>query len=182
MKDLCRLCVLALAASLAAAGCGGGGDETVTIYLVQRLGPDGPPGQIAPVLTPVEREAREGLGAARQAILELRVGPSPDERARGFRNTLSSGTRLLSVREVRGAATVDLAGVEPDQLATAALVYSLTGLRGVHAVRLRLDRKPCCAYTHAGTAIRELTRRSYTGWTGEPCRLRTSPTHVRCRA
>jgi hypothetical protein len=42
------------------AGCAGG-DREVTVYLEQRLGPDGPPGQIAPVLEPVD-PVRQGSG------------------------------------------------------------------------------------------------------------------------
>jgi hypothetical protein len=163
------------------AGCGGGDEQTLTIYLLQRLGPEGPPGQIAPVLMPFERERREGMAAAWQAVLELRVGPSPDERAHGVIQTVDPETRLVSI-DVRGrVATVGLAGREPRFDATAAIVYALTELEEIDVVRLRLDGRPCCKYTHAGTPVAEITRASYTGWRGEPCGERNRPDAFRCR-
>lgn len=168
------LSVLVLAVT---AGCGGD-DDRLTIYLAQRLGPEGPNGQIAPVLAPVEREPRSGMPASWQAVLELRVGPSPDERARGFRDTVDPSTRLVGLRVDRGVATVELAGVEPDLRASAAIVYSLTELPGVRTVELRLDGRRCCVYRHDGTAVDALSRDAFTGWTGQPCALRTEN---RCR-
>jgi hypothetical protein len=133
------------------AGCGGTDDETLTVYLKQRLGPEGPHSQIAPVLVPVEREAREGIPLEHQAVLEIRVGPSPDERAHGFRDTLEPATRLRGVRVTGGTATVELTGSEPaDFYAHGAIVFSLTALPGIERVKLQLDRKPCCVYGHDG--------------------------------
>jgi spore germination protein GerM len=162
-------------------GCGGGGEETLTVYLKQRLGPEGPHSQVAPVLMPVEREPREGIPAAHQAVLELRVGPSPDERAHGFLDTVEPQTRLRSVAISGGTATVELAGREPDFYAAGAIVYSLTALQGVERVSLRLDGHPCCVYRHDGTAAPILTRRAYAGWQGEPCGERDRPDAARCR-
>jgi hypothetical protein len=171
---------LALLALLVLAGCGGG-EETVTIYLEQRLGPDGPPGQIAPVLMPVERERREDMSAAYQAMLAIRQGPGPGEWGDGFRDTIRPETRLRAVRILRGTATVELLGREPDSYGTAAIVFSLTELPGVEAVRLRLDGRPCCAYLlSGGVDPRPLTRASYRGWPGYPCPLRTWPDAPRC--
>jgi spore germination protein GerM len=165
---------------IVAAGCGGD-EESLTVYLKQRLGPDGPHSQIAPVLMPVEREPRDGIPAAHQAVLELRVGPSPDERAHGVLDTLEPETRVRSVGIQDGTATVDLAGHEPDFYGAAAIVYSLTELADVERVALRLDGRPCCAYRHDGTAIAFLSRRNFTGWQGEPCEERDRPDAVRCR-
>jgi hypothetical protein len=172
-----RLLAVAL---LVLAGCGGG-DETLTVYLKQRLGPDGPPGQIVPVLMPVERERRETMSAAYQAVLAVRQGPGRGEWGEGFLDTIRPETRLRAVRIVRGTATVELLGHEPELYGTAAIVYSLTELSGVEAVRLRLDGRPCCAYLlSGGVDSRPLTRVSYRGWPGYPCPLRTRPDSVRC--
>ena len=169
----------ALAAVLT--GCGGGDADTVTIFLRARLGPEGPHGQRAAILTPVERDRRATMSAARQAVLELLVGPAPDERARGFEDTIPPETRLLGVRVRGAAAVVDLAGREPDFYGAAAIVYSVTGAGGAQRVQLRLDGAPCCVRTHDGEAIPWLSRATFRYWQGEPCRFRTSPTHSRCR-
>ena len=162
-----------------AAGCGGGGDETTTIYLAQRLGPEGPPGQARPVLAPVERARRPSMSAARSALLALREGPAPDERAHGFLDTFPAGTwpRDVAVRD--GTAVVDFAGgPEPTLEATAAAVYTLTALPGVERVRLQFGGRACCAYRHDGTAVPVLTRANYRGWPGEPCAVRRE---IHCR-
>jgi Sporulation and spore germination len=171
----------ALAVALAA-GCGASDEERLTVYLKQRLGPDGPRGQIAPVLVPAQRERRTGVPPGRQAVLELRVGPSPDERARGFMDTVEPETRLRSVAIVDGTATVVLLGREPSVYGAAAIVYSLTELPGVERVALRFDGEPCCAYRHDGSAIALLSRRVYAGWSGEPCGERDRPDAVRCHS
>ena len=76
-----RLALLPLVLCLA--GCGGGPDR-LTIYLPQRLGPDGPHGQRSPVLMPVERARRETMSTVRQAVLELMVGPPPPRAGPGL--------------------------------------------------------------------------------------------------
>lgn len=174
----CRalLCASVLVLGLAGTACGG--DEGVTVYLAQRLGPDGPHGQLSPVLMPVERERRPAVPEPWQAVLELRVGPAPDERARGFVDTLHPSTRLVGLELDGGVATVELAGVEPDLRAAAAIVYSLTETAGVERVRMRLGGRRCCVYRHDGTAVDVLSRAAFRGWTGEPCRLRRE---VPCR-
>jgi Sporulation and spore germination len=176
-----RVFVLALAAGLLPAGCGGNDPETVTIFLRARLGPEGPHGQRAAILTPVERDRRASMSAARQAVLELLVGPSPDERGRGFQDTIPIATRLLGVRVDRKSAVVELAGHEPDFYGTAAIVYSLAEVDGVRRVQLRLDGALCCVRTHDGDALAWLSRETFRYWQGEPCQFRTSPTHRACR-
>ena len=165
---------------IALAGCGGD-DDTLTVYLKQRLGPQGPHSQIAPVLMPVERERRGGIPEQHQAVLELRVGPSPDERAHGFLDTVEPETRLRSVTIEGDTATVELLRREPDFYGAAAIVYSLTALPSVERVALRLRGEPCCKYRHDGTAVALISRRNYAGWQGEPCDERDEPDAVRCR-
>jgi hypothetical protein len=161
---------------LALAGCG---SARLTIYLPQRLGPEGPPGQRVPVLMPVERERRAAMSAARQTVLEVMGGPAPAERARGFLETIGLSTHLLGVRVSGDVAIVELAGAEPDYLGSAAIVYSVTERSGVQRVRLLLDGHRCCIYTHqAAPWPGALDRRTFRGWTGEPCPLRTEH---RCR-
>jgi hypothetical protein len=174
------LCGLVLGALALTAGCGGD-EETLTVYLKQRLGPEGPHSQIAPVLMPVERKRRGGIPEQHQAVLELRVGPSPDERARGFLDTVEPETRLRSVVIEGDTATVELLGGEPDFYGVAAIVYSLTALAGVEQVALRLGGKPCCKYRHDGTAVALVSRRNYAGWQGEPCEERDEPDAAPCR-
>ena len=163
------------------AGCGGD-ESTLTIYLKQRLGSDGPPGQITPVLTPVERERRSGVSSACQAGLFVRQGPAPGEWGQGFLETLRPGTRLRAVSVERSVATVRLAGKEPDLYGSAAIFYSLTSLPGIDGVRILLDGAPCCVYSHAGRPIETLTEDTFAGWQGEPCELRVQTDAVRCRA
>lgn len=166
---------------VALAGCGGGDDETLTVYLKQRLGPEGPHSQIAPVLMPVERGRRGGIPEQHQAVLELRVGPSPDERSHGFLDTIEPETRLRSVVIEGDTATVELLGRQPDFYGAAAIVYSLTALAGVEHVALRLGGEPCCTYRHDGTVVALISRRNYAGWQGEPCEERDGHDAVRCR-
>ena len=174
-----RLGLLLLALAAVAAGCGGAEDDTVTIYLEQRLGPEGPPGQVRPVLMPVERERRRAMSAARAALLALREGPSPDERAHGFLDTFPAGTWPRAVVVRGGTATVELAGgTAPDLAGAAAAVYSLTGLPGVERVRLRFGGRACCVFRHDGSAVSVLTRGSFRGWPGVPCPLRVE---LHCR-
>jgi spore germination protein GerM len=172
-----RRALLALFVLVLVPGCGGD-DERLTIYLAQRLGPEGPSSQIAPVLMPVERKPRPQMSAAWQAVLELRTGPAPHERAQGFRDTVRPSTRLVGLDVDRGVATVHLAGVEPDFRSSAAIVYSLTELPGIERVRLRLGGRRCCIYRHDGSPVDALSRDAFTGWTGQPCALRSEN---RCR-
>ena len=165
---------------LALAGCGGG-HERLTIYLPQRLGPEGPAGQRVPVLMPVERERRRAMSPLRQAVLEVTGGPAPAERSRGYLDTIPLSTRIADVRVAGDLATVDLTGSEPDYLGAAAIVYSVTEQPGVTRVRLRLNGRSCCVYTHRATHWPgALERRTFRGWTGEPCKLRIYTGAVRC--
>lgn len=173
--------VLVLCAASLGAGCGRGDSETVTIYLRARLGPDGPHGQRAAILTPVERERRTTMSAARQAVLELLVGPSQDERARGFQDTIPLETRLLGVGVATEHAVVDLAGAEPDLYGAAAIVYSVAEAAGVRRVQLRLDGSPCCVRNHDGRPVRWVSPAGFRNWQGEPCRFRTWRSASRCR-
>lgn len=164
--------------AVAFAGCGGGGDR-LTIYLPQRLGPQEPHYQRVPLLMPVERKPSARMSPARQAALELTVGPAPQERARGFLDTMPLASRLLSVEVAGETATVRLAGAEPDYLGSAAIVYSLTEDPAIARVRLLLEGRLCCVYDMQSRPWpRPLDRDTFRGWTGEPCALRAEN---RCR-
>ena len=171
---------VALALLCTLAGCRG--SETAAVYLAQRLGPQGPPGQIAAVLAPVERTLRGDFAAYREVALLVRQGPMPPEWGLGFVVTIEPATRVMAVRRAGSTVTVELAGREPDYYGSAALVYSLTALPGVSRVRLRLEGRPCCVYGHGGAALLALTRETFQGWQGEPCAERTEPHAVHCRA
>ena len=153
------------AVAIVVVGCSGG-ERPVTVYLEQRLGPDGPPGQIAPVLEPVDRRPRKGIGSAAQALVQLRQGPTPEERARGMTAPVEPTTRLRLDRIENGLAFVEVAGDRLDFMGVAAVVFSLTELRGIERVRV------CCHHRHDGSRIFVHTRASYRGWQGEPCAAR----------
>ncbi len=149
----------------ALAGCGGG-ERGVTVYLEHRLGPDGPHGQIAPVLEPVQRDARPELSAADQALLQLWQGPTPTERALGMRGPVAPRTGLRLDRVEDGTALVLVLGQPLDAMGVAAVVFSLTELDEVARVRV------CCLHRHDGTRIFVHARESFRGWQGEPCAQR----------
>ena len=171
--------VLALVLVLAACRPGGA-DDTVTVYFQQRLGGDGPQGQVVPVLEPVERERRPQMGEAWQALLELRQGPTPEERGLGFEATLPLEARPLDVTIRGSTAIVELE--EPARFsAAAAIVYTLTEIEGIERVGFRVDAEPCCLPLMDGTDEPWTDRARYRYWTGEPCEERTRPDQVRCR-
>jgi hypothetical protein len=151
---------------LAVSGCGGG-DDGVTLYLKQHLGADGPRGQIAPVLEPVERSPRSAISPARQVLVQLRQGPTPDERAHGFEPTIDPQTRFPSLEVRDGTAIVAVAGKPLDYYGVAAVVLSLTEQAGIERVRV------CCLHRHDGTRVLLHRRDDFTGgWQGTPCELR----------
>jgi hypothetical protein len=176
-----RVAVIVAAALLGPlAGCRD--PDTATVYLARRLGPQGPPGQLAPVLAPVERPLRGDGAAHREVALLVRQGPMPPEWGAGFAATIDPATRVVAARRTGSTVTVELAGREPDYYESAALVYSLTALPGVSRVRLRLVGRPCCVYGRDGAALIDLARETFEGWQGEPCAERTEPDAVRCRS
>jgi sporulation and spore germination protein len=175
------IAALCLAVGCLAAGCGGGDDAMLSLYFKQRLGTKAPPGQIAPVLMPVERRPRLGEKPGRQIVIDLSEGPTPSERARGFLDTIAPEVRFGSVTVRDGTAVVELARREPDFYGTAAIVYSLTELPDVERVELELDGRPCCMYRHDRTVVTSISRDTYRGWQGEPCGERDRDQAVRCR-
>ncbi len=154
-----------LALAFACVGCGGE-ERRVTIYLEHRLGPDGPRGQLAPVLEPVTREPRGDLGDADQVLHQLFQGPAPSERSLGMRAPVASATGLRIDRIERGTAYVRVLGQPLDVMGVASVVFSLTELDGIVRVRV------CCHHRHDGTRIFVHTRASFRGWQGEPCAAR----------
>lgn len=172
--------MLALVLSAAAVACHSGDDPTVRVYFQQRLGGDGPNGQVVPVLEPVERERRPHMSETWQALLELRQGPTPAERTRGFEPTLPLEARPLSVSVSGSTAIVKLE--KPARFdAAAAMVYTLTELDGIERVGFRVDGRPCCLPLMDGADQPWTDRSRYRSWTGEPCELRTRPDQARCR-
>lgn len=83
---------------------------------------------------------------ATDALRQLLAGPTPAERARGFRTYLRAGTRMLSVEVGNGLATVDLderfaSGGDAGSLLArlAQLVRTLTTVPGVNRVQLLMN-------------------------------------------
>jgi Sporulation and spore germination len=171
--------VLALVLAFVVAGCHAG-DTPVTVYFKQRLGGDGPHGQVVPVLEPVERDRRPHMNAAWQALLELRQGPTPGERALGFEPTLELDARPLSV-SVRGSTAIVHLARPASFYAAAAIVYTLTEVDGIDRVGFRVDGRACCLPMRDGSSEPATDRSRYRYWTGEPCELRTRADQVRCR-
>lgn len=161
-------------------GCHAGTDERLNVYFPQRLGPDGPQGQVVPVLEPVARERRAHMDAAWQALLELRRGPAPAERVRGYLPALKPRDRPLRLT-LRGRDAVVEFASPPDALGAASVVYTLTGLRGIERAGIRVAGRPCCFPRHDGGTDLFASRDRFRGWTGEPCELRDDPTVVHCR-
>ena len=131
------------------------------------------------VLEPVTRDP--GAATPRSVVAGLLQGPSASERRTGLRPAIHTRFRAFDVSVHDGTAVVDYSGGELGLSASAALVFSLTELRGIERVSLRRGGHPCCVYDHDGQAIDVLTRFLYRGWSREPCALRTYPDAVPCR-
>ena len=169
--------VFPLAVALAVAGCGTDERKTVTVYFLE--GRDTPLGYRGR-LVPVQRSIDPGEPRARTAILALLRGPTAREAQDGFVSPLT-GTELSKLEIVDDRAFVDLSGVPPDTVdAGGQLLYTFTELPGIRRVSLRFNGEPCCFWTHGGKTLDTVTRRTLKGWSGEPCHLRTTTTHVRC--
>ena len=171
--------VIAIAGALMLSACGGA--ERATIYLEQRLGPDGPPRQVAPVLAPAARTLHTGIATPYQVVQLVRQGPAAGEWKQGFVATIDRRTRVRSVSAIDSTATVELVGQEPDFYGSAAIVYSLTSLPGIDTVRLRLNGRACCVYAHGGRPIESLRAQTFDYWQGEPCAMRVETDAVQCR-
>lgn len=162
-----------IAACLAGFTAGCGGRNTQLYFLDGRMTPLGWRGQLAAV-------ERSGLDRPADALRALLDGPQLDEGRRGLVTTIPRGTRLGSLQVSRGTALVDLTGGRglrgTDFEGAGQIVYTLTLLPGIRRAALRYEGDPCCVYRHYGQAIAApLTRRSFSGWGGEPCEFRQTP-------
>jgi hypothetical protein len=159
----------AIAGGCSIAGCGVG-QTGMTLYFLR--GASG-------ALEPVTRDS--DAATPRSVVAGLLQGPSVSERRAGLRPVIHTRFRAFDVTIHEGTAVVDYSGGELSLSAAAALVFSLTELRGIDRVALRRDGHPCCVYDHEGRVIEVLTRLLYRGWSREPCALRTYPDAVPCR-
>jgi hypothetical protein len=183
MMSQTRLVALLIAVLGCLAACAPNEQSDLTLYLKREIGNPAPPGQVAPVLTPVHRSVDDGSRTPAEVLALLRRGPTSEELGDGFLPTIPDSVRILKVSESDNTVTVDLAGNEPQDFYThAAAVLSLTELAGVRAVVLRYSGRPCCVYDQQGNVITPVTRTLYHGWPGEPCALRTYPDAVSCRS
>ena len=128
----------------------------------------------------VRRQRRAQMSPVWQALLELRQGPTHRERRLGFEPALPFAARPLSVDVGGATATVELARTT-DLYGAAAIVYTLTAVDGIERVRIVVDGKQCCFPRMGGGSFDTAGRDHFRFWTGEPCELRTDPTHARCR-
>jgi spore germination protein GerM len=174
MKALAALGVIAV---LALPGTRPADKMPVTVYFLDgRLSPLGYRGK----LSPVERTVSDP-GTARHTLLALLAGPTPEEQRRGFISPLA-GAELLSLHIRHDRAVVDLAAAAPDAVEPGAQVlYTLTELPGIRRVSVQLNGEACCFWDRQGHTIETVKRSTLRYWAGEPCHLRTTPTHVVCR-
>ena len=149
---------LVVAGAFALAAPAAAATATVHVYLVR--GERGVPvHRTAPALTP-----------ARAAVRALLAGPTAAERAHGLGSAVPSGTKLLGLTVRDGLATVDLSrrfqsggGSASMNERLAQLVYTLTGVRGVHGVELRLQGRPVSVFSGEGLILHQpLTRSAFT--------------------
>ena len=170
---------LAVGVLLALTACGTNveNNDKVSIYLKRHQ-----EGQVVPVLAAATRELPDDAITPAAVLRELVAGPTETEKRDGFRASLPTSTRIVSVQTEGSRADVNVSGLSPDDFyAAAASVYSLTELPGIETVSLRLDGKPCCVYDQQSHAIDPLRRNLFRGWSGEPCDLRTYTDAVACR-
>ena len=164
---------------LALTGCGASAESKgeFSIFLKRQQ-----EGQVAPVLASTTREAADELIAPHLVLRELVAGPTKAEKSDGFRASLPSSARIVSVRIEGSRVDVNVSGLPADDFyAAAATVYSLTELPDIETISLRLDGKACCIYDQQSGAIDPLRRNLFRGWPGEPCELRTYTDAVACR-
>jgi N-acetylmuramoyl-L-alanine amidase len=128
-----RLALLAFVAVLAFVGVtsAAGGSPHVSVYFLRGE-------QLASVQRPGS--------SSRDAMRELVAGPTPAERAQGFRTYLPPRTRLLSVKVANRIATVDLndrfaSGTDSESLLArlSQVVRTLTGREGATKVQLLVN-------------------------------------------
>ena len=172
--------IVVLAAVLILAACGGG-EKTQRSTSVSGLVPTGHPVRSLPFSRPSSAPFAAGIATPYQVAQLVRQGPAPGEWGQGFVETIDPQTRIRSVSVTGSAATVELAGGDPDFYGSAALVYSLTSLPEIDTVRFRLDGRACCVYAHSGQPIESLTAKSFDYWQGEPCAMRVQADAVMCR-
>jgi spore germination protein GerM len=128
-----RVVLLALVAVLACVGVASaaGASPHVSVYFLR-----------GEQLASVQRQGSSSLDAMR----ELLAGPTPAERAEGFRTYLPARTRLLNVNVAHGVATVDLnepfaSGSDSESLLArlSQVVRTLTGPEGATKVQLLVN-------------------------------------------
>ncbi len=114
--------------------------------------------RLGPALTP-----------ATVAVRALLAGPTATERRQGLSSAVPIGTRLLGLSVRDGAASVDLSsrfGSGGGSLSMterlAQLVYTLTAIRGVHTVNLRIEGRLVRVFGSEGLILRQpLSRSAY---------------------
>ena len=126
-----------------------GAEPTLQIYLVRA-------GRLFPVTRPATEASPES------AMKELLAGPTAAEGDAGISTAISPSTRLRTVREGRGVVTVDLSEVKGGEqiVAVAQIVFTLTALPDVEAVRLEVDGEPADAPRAHGDLTRAPLRRT----------------------
>jgi spore germination protein GerM len=118
----------------------------------------------------LQRRVRDGRPAeiTQELLDQLRIGPSEIEHRSGLGSAIPSGAGLRVTQVADRVATIDLAGAEqvqaPDRipLAVAQIVFTVTSVPTVSAVRLLRDGVPVDAPRPGGTLTSApLTRQDY---------------------
>lgn len=167
----------ALLALLAIAGCGSDGRVEEDFSSAR------PPAALAPDrlralsvyfgdaqaerVVPSTRYLDPDSGLARAAVLALLAGPDATDRTRGLHSAIPSGSRLLGITVRDSIATVDLTrafesggGTASMSIRLAQLVYTLTRVPGVRAVKLRLDGVPVTTFSGEGLELEPVMKRA----------------------
>jgi spore germination protein GerM len=146
-----------LAGALALATPSAAGAATVHVYFV--YGEHG---------VAIHRQAPSATPAT-AAVRALLSGPTATERAHGLSSAVPAGTRLLGLSIRNRVASVDLSsrfgsggGSASITARLGQLVYTLTAIRGVNAVNLRIEGRLVYVFSSEGLILRQpLFRAAY---------------------
>lgn len=153
-----RASLVVLAGAVALAAPSAAGAATVHVYFA--YGEHG---------VAVHRQA-PAAAPATAAVRALLKGPTATERAHGLSSAVPTGTRLLGLNIRDRVANVDLSrrfasggGSLSMSIRLGQLVYTLTAIRGVDAVSLRIEGRVVHVFSGEGLILQQpLTRAAYT--------------------
>lgn len=151
----CRFAILVGAVALAAPSAA----AAATVHVYFAFGEHG---------VAVHRQS-PAAAPATAAVKALLKGPTAGERGHGLSSAVPTGTRLLGLSVRDRVASVDLSrrfasggGSLSMSVRLSQLVYTLTAIRGVDAVSLRVEGRVVRVFSGEGLILRQpLTRAAY---------------------